>query len=101
VANLDAVQTVEETSFQIPGENTEELLHDWLSELLYVFHVRQLLLVEFHVEVGPAGLTATARGEPINLVRHKIDAEVKAITWCDLKVAQIANQWQAEVIVDV
>lgn len=101
VANPDAVRTVEKESFHIPGENLEELLHDWLAELLYTFHARRLVLAEFQVEVSPAGLSATARGEPIDPARHEIDAEVKAITWCGLKVEQIADQWLAEVVVDV
>ncbi len=101
VANLDAVRPVEEASFYIPGEDCEELLHDWLAELLYTFHAKRLVLAEYRVDVGPAGLAATAWGESINPARHHIAAEVKAITWCGLKVEQVAGQWQAEVVVDV
>ena len=72
--------------------NVEELLHDWLAELLYTFHARRLVLAEFQVQVGRRrGLTATARGEPIDPNRHEIDDEVKAITWCGLKVEQRAD----------
>ena len=35
VANLDAVRPLEEVRIQLVGENLEELLHDWLAELLY------------------------------------------------------------------
>ena len=49
----------------------------------------------------PTRLTATARGEPIDLRRHEIDVEVKAITWCGLKVERTADGWMAEVIVDI
>jgi SHS2 domain-containing protein len=101
VANLDTVQTIEEVTFQLDGDNLEELLHDWLAELLYTFHARRLVLADFHVQVGPTGLTATARGEPIDPRRHEIDDEVKAITWHALKVERSADGWMAEVIVDV
>jgi SHS2 domain-containing protein len=101
VANLGAVQMVDEVSFHIGGSNREELLHDWLAELLYMFYTRRLVLAEFQVEVSPTGLTATAKGEGIDLRRHEIDVEVKAITWHALKVEQYAGGWQAEVIVDV
>ena len=105
VANLDAVRTVQQVSFSFNGENLEGLWHDWLAELLYTFHGRRLLLTEFQVEVcevaGEFVLTATARGEPIDLSRHEIDAEVKAVTWHGLKVEQHADGWLAEVILDI
>ena len=105
VANLDAVRAVQQVSFSLNGENLEGLWHDWLAELLYTFHGRRLLLAEFQVEVGEAAgnlaLTATARGEPIDLSRHQIDMEVKAITWHGLKVEQQAEGWLAEVILDI
>ena len=88
VVNVDAVQPAEEVTFQLHGNNFEELLHDWLSELLYTFHTRRLALAEFHVQVGPTGLSAVARGEPIDPSRHEIGGEVKAITWHGLKVEQ-------------
>ncbi len=101
VANLDAVRPAKERRFQLFGDNLEELLHDWLTELLYTFSVRRMAFVRFNVDVSPRGLSARARGEPINPDRHKIDAEVKAVTWHALKVEQDADGWIAEVIVDV
>jgi len=101
VGNVAAVRMVEDVTFQLDGDNVEELLHDWLSELLYTFYTRRLVLAEFRVKLSPTGLSATARGEPLDPRRHEIGGEVKAITWHGLKVEQHADQWQAEVIVDV
>ena len=99
--NLEAVRTVEEVAFRVDGDSLEDLLHDWLAELLYTFHARRLVLADFRVQVGPAGLTATSRGEPLDPVRHEIAVEVKAVTWHALKVEQNPEGWLAEVIVDV
>jgi SHS2 domain-containing protein len=101
VENPEAVRPCQEVTFSLCGENLEELLHDWLAELLYTFHAQRLVLAEFQVRVGPTELTATVRGEPIDLKRHQIDVEVKAITWCGLKVEQYGAEWMAEVIVDI
>ena len=101
VTNFKAVLPVEEATFQVAGNNLEELLHDWLSELLYTFYTRRLVLGDFRVQVGAAGLSAVARGEPLDPQRHEIDGEVKAITWHGLKVEQLADRWRAEVIVDM
>ncbi len=77
------------------------LLFDWLSELLYIYETRHLLLAHFEVTVGEAGLAATARGEPIDHGRHQIDHEVKAITYHGLKLERQGEGWLAEVIVDI
>jgi SHS2 domain-containing protein len=101
VANPEAVRMVEEASFNVAGHDIEELLHDWLAELLYTFHARRMVLSEFRVQVESTGIRATACGEPIDTTRHQIDAEVKAITWHGLKVVRQDGGWMAEVIVDI
>ena len=101
VTNFDDVRPVDEVTFEVKGTEREELLRDWLAELLYAFHGRHLLLAQFDVRLDEAGLTATARGEPFDPGRHEIDAELKAVTYHGLKVEQHPDGWLAEVIVDV
>ncbi|MBN1395225.1 MAG: archease [Pirellulales bacterium] len=101
VTGQSAVQKGEELSFNIVGDDFEELLHDWLAELLYTFHARRLVLSDFRVNVKDKTLTAAARGEPIDPARHEIEVEVKAITWHGLKVERCNDGWTAEVIVDI
>jgi SHS2 domain-containing protein len=99
--NLDAVRPLEEVEITLGPDDLDALLRAWLGELLYVFHVRKLLLVDFSVAVSDEGLRGTARGEPIDPVRHALDVEVKAVTWHGLKVEQTQDGWLAEVIVDI
>ena len=54
VTNPDFVQATEETTFRLRADNVEDLLHDWLSELVYAFYVRRLVLEDFHVQVRSA-----------------------------------------------
>ncbi|OHB72446.1 MAG: hypothetical protein A2V70_14440 [Planctomycetes bacterium RBG_13_63_9] len=105
VVNLDEVRPVVEVAYEVQGDRHDELLRDWLAELLYTFHADRLLLAQFAVsfddDAGGGHLTATARGEPIDPSRHEIDAEVKAITYHGLKVEHDGEGWLAEVIVDI
>lgn len=101
VANLDVVRPAEEVAFEIEGDQRDDLLRDWLAELLYAFHADHMLFSQFHVHVDATGLTATARGEPIDPIRHELDAEIKAITYHGLKVEHHGDGWLAEVIVDI
>lgn len=98
----------------------EELLLDWLEELLYVFEVEGLLFREVAAEVtqvaegeDPAEdatpawrLVATARGEPRDLDRHPHKVLVKAVTWHGLHVTPGAPRggsggWTGRVIFDI
>ena len=101
VANFESVEPVQELAFQIEGSRHDDLLFDWLAELLYTFDTRRVLLCDFRVDGQDNGLRATARGEPFDPGRHDLDMEVKAITYHGLKVEQDGDGWVAEVIVDL
>lgn len=101
VANLDEVKPVREMTLEVAGDALDELLFDWLSEVLYAFESEHLLLSEFAVELTGVGLKATARGEPLDVGRHQLEHEVKAITYHGLKVEQTAEGWLAEAILDI
>ncbi len=89
VTNLDQVEPHDKILIELPAHANEYdyLLFDWLNELLYTFDSRQIVLSKFDVHVGPAHLHATAWGEPLDPRRHRLDHEVKAITYHELKVA--------------
>jgi SHS2 domain-containing protein len=101
VANFGSVEPVQELSFKIQGDRRDDLLLDWLAELLHTFDTRRVLFCDFCVRVEEEGLQATARGEPFAPDRHELDMEVKAITYHGLKVEQDGDGWLAEVIVDL
>jgi len=87
--------------FKIAGREKDYLMLDWLSELLFTFETRHLLLSEFAVSVDDEGLAAQARGELFDASRHRLEHEVKAITYHGLKVEPTDGGWVAEVIVDI
>mgnify|MGYP001071914662 CR=1 FL=1 len=101
VANFESVEPVQELSFKIQGSRRDDLLLDWLAELLHTFDTRRVLFCDFRVRVEEEGLQATARGEPFDPARHDLDMEVKAITYHGLKVERDGQGGLAEVIVDL
>jgi SHS2 domain-containing protein len=101
VANPEEIRPVESLPVEVWGERRDDLLFDWLAELLFLFETRHLLLCAFEVCVGDAGLTAIVRGEPIDRARHELDVEIKAITYHGLRVEPQGEGWLAEVIVDL
>lgn len=90
-----------EIALELEGTEVDYLLFDWLNELLFRFETEHLLLADFEVNVRDDGLTAVARGEPLDAERHQLAHEVKAITYHQLEVKQTPEGWQARVIVDI
>ncbi|MEX0704896.1 MAG: archease [Planctomycetales bacterium] len=101
VDNPEGVRPERSFELEIPGERRDDLLFDWLSELLYRFESERLLPCEFDVQVTDTGLKATIRGEPMDASRHRMAYEVKAITYHRLRVEKSNGGWVAEVIVDI
>ncbi|MHC4083509.1 MAG: archease [Planctomycetota bacterium] len=101
VDDLGEVRATHTIDFRIEGRDPVYLLFDWLHELLVTFDTRRLVLSEFHVRVAGDGLEAEAHGEGLDPERHRLLHEVKAVTYHGLKLEQITEGWQAEVIVDI
>ena len=99
--NPDSVRDSVSADFDIPGGDREYLLFDWLRALLFHFDDSALIFARAAVTIGPAGLKATAWGEPLDRSRHQLSREVKAITYHGLTVAETAGGWLAEAIVDI
>ena len=102
ITDLRKVRRRIERKIIIEGESLDRLMVDWLSELLYLHDVENLLFKEFKVEsVGEDGLKAIAKGEPFQEGVHVIKTEVKAVTYHRIEVRQEKGRWRAQVIFDL
>jgi SHS2 domain-containing protein len=101
VANPDDVRPLESKTISLTADGPAYLFFDWLSELLYAFETDKLLFSDFELKIDGNKLSAVCRGEPMDETRHRMEHEVKAITYHSLRVEQTASGWEAEVIVDI
>jgi SHS2 domain-containing protein len=101
VEDLATVRPLQKIDVQLPADDIELLLFDWLRQLLYHLDAEHLLCGKFEVHVTEAGVSASAWGEPLDRARHNLEHEVKAITYHGLRVERIGVEWEAEVIVDI
>jgi SHS2 domain-containing protein len=80
----------------------ELLFVEWLNAIIYEMAVRKMLFSGFAVTIDGTRLTATLRGEPVDVARHAPACEPKGATYTALKVAQDASgNWSAACVVDV
>ncbi len=103
VANAAEVRPRETLHVVLSAEGIEELLVDWLNELIYQAETGHRFFSRFDVRVteSPPSLAAEIGGEPIDPDRHILDHEVKAATHHGLRLVHASDGWYAEVILDI
>jgi len=102
LTELDKVKVKESLGVEIEGKRTDELLADWLRNLLYKFNGEGYLLREFNIEeISKKDLKAKVGGEKLDLSRHALKTEIKAVTYHGLEVKKTSQGWEAQVIFDV
>jgi len=91
---------VEKINLKQEAENLEELFINWLNELLSLSATKEKIFCDFKFKrLSERNLEAGAYGCAIK--DYKINAEIKAATYHQLKIEQTKAGWQAEVIFDV
>jgi len=101
VADPAAVRPAMTKTFSLSADEPAYLLFDWLSELLFAFETDKLLVSEIDVKIKENKLTATCHGESMDESRHRMEHEVKAITYHGLRLEKAPDGWFAEIIVDI
>ena len=82
------------------ADDLEELFVNWLNELLSLSATKELIFSGFQInKIDKNTLQAVAMGEDIK--NYKVNTEIKAATYHQLKLEQAKTGWQAEVILDV
>ena len=102
IANKDLVVPSETINISLESTDRETLLLDWLSELNYIFLTRRFLFRDFEIKaLNDHSIHAAATGEPLDLDRHEIYTEVKAVTYHALFVKETTAGFEAQVIFDL
>ncbi len=101
VENPQTIAATTELRIELPPDDREYLLFDWLKQLLYHFETERLICSRFEVKLDEQGLHGRAWGETFDESRHQPAHEVKAITYHELKLEPTDTGWLAEVIVDI
>lgn len=102
MAEISNVQHSLASEIEVAGDNYEELLVNWLSELNYLFIAENQIFNKFEINrLTDKELFGVAIGERFDSHRHIVQREIKAVTYHELYVKQIKNRWQAQIIFDI
>lgn len=102
---LATIRFSQQRLVELRTRSAEWLLFDFLQEVIYYKDAEQLLLLPQHLEIGQncAGwwLRGELAGEEIDVERHALLVDVKAVTLHRFSLVRQGNQWQAEVVLDI
>ena len=105
MVNLSTISREEEHQITLESEHIEDLLYDFLSELLFIKDTEGLLFNKFEIIIIHKNkkyeLLAKCDGEKIDRDKHELNDDAKAITKHEFSVEQKNNKWLAKVIVDI
>jgi len=86
----------------VDGVDVEDLLINFLRELLYLFNGEKFITVNCEIiKFTNQELQARLTGESFNSKKHLIKTEIKAVTYSGVKVEKFKRVWNARVIFDV
>jgi SHS2 domain-containing protein len=83
-----------------PDDNLEQILVDWLNEVLFILETEAAVLTRFDIrELDGRHIRAMAAGSPSGLHRYK--TEVKSVTYHMLEIGREKDLYFARVLFDI
>ncbi|HUU75846.1 MAG TPA: archease [Methanoregulaceae archaeon] len=85
----------------ITSDDQISLMHDFLSEILYISEVEEIVISSADLIVGEKHLKGVFRGEKFDPKKHRGGMEVKGISYSGLLIRWEDDHFILEVIFDV
>jgi SHS2 domain-containing protein len=102
--NIPSVQKKGEYQIKLQASDLEQLLVDWLDELLYIFATEHIIFSKFEVKIETQEksnkLKAKVYGAILSDEHLAGTREIKAVTYHMLSVKKAEN-WDTQVIFDI
>ncbi len=105
VEELDSIQPRESRDIKLENDTLDMLLFNFLQEFIYYKDSEQLMLrvsqVQIKGEDHKYSLEARVKGEKIDPGRHRLRADVKAVTLHRFHLGRTGQGWETTVILNI
>jgi SHS2 domain-containing protein len=96
------VSAAVERALEVQADNDEDMVVDWLSEVIATASTNAEVYSEVRIErAGPHSVRGVIRGERIDSGRHQLRLEVKAATYHGLEVDRSGDGCRVRVVFDL
>jgi SHS2 domain-containing protein len=83
------------------GDDWADLMVNWLRELLYVWAGKGQVVRSVDIDhIGKFHVSAGIAAEPFDSRRHRVNMEIKAVTYHQIDVRRTRDGWTAMIIFD-
>lgn len=97
-----AIEIKERIPLEVEGSDRDDLMVNWMRELLYLYQGSGYLLKEFKIsQVKDTIVKAEVCGEKIDPDRHEIKQEIAAVAFHKSRMEKTGNQWIAQLIFEL
>ncbi len=102
ITDKSEIENTGQYNIELEAPDLEQLLVDWLSDLLFLNSAKNLVFGFFKIDLDEKEnkLSAKVFGEKFNLSKHKIGAEIKAVTYHMLEVKK-KKPFHVQVLFDI
>jgi protein archease len=102
MSDVEKIEIKERMPLEVEGTDRDDLLVNWMRELLYLYQRSGFLLKEFDIrEVKDTSVKAEVCGEKVDPDRHEIKQEIAAVAYHQSRMTKTGNQWIAQLIFEV
>jgi len=105
MCDLKKVEGKEKAEVEAEANDREQLLVEFLNQLLYLRDVEEMMFSKFNLYITNEGkewkLKGEAFGEKLEKEKHALKSDVKAASYHQLKVEEKAGKFLAQCVVDV
>ncbi len=102
MTDVEKVQVHEHLPLEVEGVDRDDLMVNWMRELLYLFQGSGYLLKEFKVlEAKDNSAKADVAGEKFDPDRHEIQREIRSVAYHQSRMEKTGDQWTAQVIFEI
>ena len=104
VKDLKSVKQKISKEIKVESDSIEMLLFNFLQELIFLKDTELLLFSKFDIKITQGKkykLKSKAYGEKLDMKKHELLVDVKAVSLHNFKVEETKEGWKADVILDV
>ena len=116
VKDLKTVKQSKKVTVTVEADSVENLLFNFLNEIVFYKDAKQLLFSGYKIKINSSegskelhktktgetfSLFSTFSGEKLNMKKHDLIVDVKAITMHLFEVKHLRNEWTARVVLDI
>src|SRR3989338_8317136 len=103
-ANLKTVEAKKKIEVKLENEKIENLLYDFLSEILFLKDSKYMVFKKVKVSIKENKkhqLKAVLEGDAIDPQKQQLENDIKAVTMHMFKIEKIENGYKATIVVDI